>query len=153
MASAQSHPSSHGHTDTGGRTPAQWYATIIGATLVLVGILGFLANSEFNTGNGVDGDNLIVFEVNGIHNIVHLLSGLFLLSMAKKRATAKTAVLAFGVIYAIVTLIGLADGEDVLGLLPVNGADNALHILLTVLAFAAALISRGDDRAHDRTVG
>jgi hypothetical protein len=36
-------------------------------------------------------------------------------------------------------IIGLVDGEDVLGLFPVNPADNVLHIVLTVAAFAAAL--------------
>jgi hypothetical protein len=39
----------------------------------------------------------------------------------------------------------LIDGTDVLGLLPVNPADNILHILLTVAAFAAAL-APGPDR-------
>ena len=31
------------------------------------------------------------------------------------------------------------DGADIFGLVPVNPADNILHILLTVAAFAAAL--------------
>ena len=31
------------------------------------------------------------------------------------------------------------DGNDVLGLFPVNAADNILHIVLTLAAFAAAL--------------
>jgi hypothetical protein len=49
------------------------------------------------------------------------------------------AALSFGVIYGFVTVIGLIDGEDVLGLFPVNPADNVLHIVLTVAAFAAWL--------------
>jgi hypothetical protein len=31
----------------------------------------------------------------------------------------------------------LIDGKDVLGLIPINPADNVLHILLTVAALAA----------------
>ena len=127
------------------RTPAQWYAYLIGATLLLVGIAGFFVDSAFDTGNNLQGDKLIAFEVNGWHNVVHILSGLFLLAMAPKRKTAKTGVLAFAAIYAIVTIIGLVDGEDVLGLIPVNPADNVLHIALTVLALAAALVSRDHD--------
>ena len=42
-------------------------------------------------------------------------------------------------IYGVVTLIGLIDGKDVLGLLPVNPADNVLQIVLTVAALAAGL--------------
>jgi hypothetical protein len=53
--------------------------------------------------------------------------------------TARIAALSFGAIYGVVTIIGLVDGEDVLGLFPVNAADNVLHILLTIAAFAAGL--------------
>ena len=137
-----------------GRTPAQWFSYIFGAVLVLVGLLGFLVDSTFDTGQPLDGDKLLgIFEVNGIHNVVHILSGLFLLALAGKRKTAKTGALAFGVIYAVVTLIGLIDGKDVLSLLPVNPADNVLHIALTVAAIASALASKANDedgggRAH-----
>jgi hypothetical protein len=47
-------------------------------------------------------------------------------------------------------LIGLIDGKDVLGLFPVNPADNVLHILLTVAALAAAL-APAPDRSRTRT--
>jgi hypothetical protein len=116
---------------------------VVGATLVLVGLLGFLAEAKFDTsvggdGGALDGENLILFEVNGWHNVVHLASGLFLLALSGRHATARTAALAFGAIYAVVTVIGLLDGKDVVGLIPINPADNILHILLTVAALAAA---------------
>jgi hypothetical protein len=38
----------------------------------------------------------------------------------------------------------------VLGILPVNPADNVLHILLTVTALAAGLVSDRDRRGADR---
>ena len=60
---------------TDDKTPAQLYSLVFGAVLLLVGILGFIANSSFDTGSGVQGDNLIAFEVNGWHNLVHLASG------------------------------------------------------------------------------
>ncbi len=128
----------------GERSPAQWFCIVVGATLVLVGLLGFLVEAKFDTsssgdGGALDGENLILFEVNGWHNVVHLASGLFLLALSGRHATARTAALAFGAIYAVVTVIGLVDGKDVLGLIPINPADNILHILLTVAALAAGL--------------
>ena len=134
-----------------GRSAAQWFCLIIGATLVLVGLLGFLAEATFDTSAGsdpgaVDGENFILFEVNGWHNVVHIASGLFLLALAGRHRTARTAALAFGGIYAVVTVIGLIDGHDVLGVIPVNPADNVLHILLTVAALAAGLSSDRDRR-------
>ena len=132
------------------RSPARLFCVVVGATLVLVGLLGFIAESAFDTGGGVDGENLIIFEVNGWHNVIHLLSGVFLLALSGRHDTARLAALSFGAIYGVVTLIGLIDGEDVLGLFPVNPADNVLHILLTVAAFAAALAPVRDRARADR---
>ena len=131
------------------RTFAQWYCIIGGATLLLAGVLGFAADATFDTGGDIDGDNFIVFEVNGWHNLVHIVSGLLLLAAANTRPTAKTIALTFGVVYGLVTLWGLVDGETVFGLLPVNGADNVLHLLLSAAAVAAALASpttKGEQR-------
>jgi hypothetical protein len=137
------------------RSPAQLFCLVIGATLVLVGVLGFFVEAKFDTSTGgdpgaLDGENLIIFEVNGWHNTVHILSGLFLLALMGRHATARIAALSFGAIYGVVTLIGLIDGTDVLGLLPVNPADNILHLLLTVAAFAAALAPAPDRFATAR---
>ncbi|HEX2087049.1 MAG TPA: DUF4383 domain-containing protein [Solirubrobacteraceae bacterium] len=128
------------------RTPAQWYCTLAGLALLLAGIAGFIVDSTFDTGGGIDGDKLIVFEVNGIHNLVHIASGLVLLAAAAKRVSAKTVALLFGIVYGAVALIGLIDGETVLGLLPVNPADNVLHIALAAVGILAAIASDTDDR-------
>ena len=134
------------HRDRG-RTPAQWYCLLGGLALLLAGIAGFIADAAFDTGGGIDGDKLLgIFEVNGWHNIVHILSGLLLLAASAKRASAKTVALLFGIVYGAVALIGLIDGETVLGLLPVNPADNILHIALSLAGIVAALASDADDR-------
>lgn len=136
----------------GARTPAQWYCLIFGATLVLVGLIGFLADAGFDTGSDIDGDKLLgVFEVSGIHNIVHLASGALLLAAFPKRASAKTVALAFGVVYLLVTIIGFIQGDNVLGLIPVNPADNVLHLAISALGIAAGLMSSGDDRERGVT--
>ena len=126
------------------RSPARVFCLVVGATLVLVGILGFLAESKFDTSSGgdggaLDGENFIRFEVNGWHNVVHIASGVFLLALMRRHDTARLAALSFGAIYGVVTVIGLVDGKDVLGLIPVNPADNVLHVVLTLAAFAAGL--------------
>ena len=130
--------------DRRGWTPAQWFCLVVGATLVLAGLLGFLADSTFDTGENLDGDTLLGLEVNGFHNIVHLLTGLFLLAGARAGQAAKPIALAFGAAYLVVTIIGLIDGSDILGLLPINAADNGLHILLTIGAFLSAFLTRDD---------
>ncbi len=144
MASS-AHRQSAAYGDSRERSPAQWFCIVIGATLVLVGILGFFVEPSFDTStSGLDGDKLIIFEVNGWHNIVHILSGAFLLALSGRHASARAAALAFGAIYGVVTIIGLVDGTDVLGLFPVNPADNVLHVLLTVAALGAGLAPAPD---------
>ncbi len=137
--------------NTGGggssRSTAQLFALVVGAVLVLVGIVGFVASSSFGTGSPPEGDKLIFFLVNGWHNIVHLASGLFLLAVSPKHAAAKSGVLAFGIIYLVVTIYGFVDGNDILTLLPINAADNVLHLALTALALVVGLTSTRDDSA------
>jgi hypothetical protein len=134
------------------RTPAQWYCLLAGLALLLAGIFGFISDSTFDTGDGVQGDLFLGFEVNAIHNLVHLASGLVLLAAFPKRASARAVALGFGLVYAVVAVIGLVDGEDVLGLIPINSADNLLHIGLAALGIITGLISRDDDRGRGSTV-
>jgi hypothetical protein len=159
--------SGRGRTDSHDRrrgfTPAQWFCLLAGATLLLVGLLGFIADASFDVSGSTDGesrgnadgqlqgDGFLGFEVNGWHNLVHIASGLLLLSAFRRNRTARTIALVFGVLYGIVTLIGLIDGNDVLGFIPVNPADNILHLVLSATAILAALASRrADDVDHGR---
>jgi hypothetical protein len=126
---------------TEGRTPAQVYSLVFGATLLLVGIVGFIADSSFGTGGNVDGSDLIIFEVNGWHNLVHIASGLLGLALWRTPATARAFALGFGAVYGIVTIWGFVDGNDVLGLIPVDTADNLLHLAIAGTGILAGLAS------------
>lgn len=131
------------------RTPAQLYSLLFGAVLLLAGILGFFVDSSFETGNGIQGDELVVFEVNGLHNIVHIASGLLGLALAGSAAGARAFALGFGAVYLLVTIIGFVDGSDVLGLIPVNDADNFLHLAIALTGLAAGLASDSGARARE----
>ena len=124
------------------KTPAQIYSLVFGATLLLAGILGFFVDASFgDLGSNVQGDELIVFEVNGWHNLVHIASGALGLALAGSRAGARAFALGFGAVYLLVTIWGFITGDNVLfGLLPVNGADNLLHLVLGLGLLAAGLV-------------
>ena len=134
--------------DTTARTPAQLYALLFGAVLLIVGIVGFFVESNFDTGSNVQGDELLIFEVNGIHNIVHIASGLLGLALAGSAAGARAYALGFGAVYLLVAIIGFADGDTVLSLIPVNTEDNFLHLAIALTGLAAGLAS--SPRATDR---
>ncbi|MDQ3823631.1 MAG: DUF4383 domain-containing protein, partial [Actinomycetota bacterium] len=88
-----------------------------GLALLLAGAFGFLADSSFDTGDAVQGGSFLGFEVNAIHNLIHLASGLVLLAASRRRGPARSVAIGFGVVYGAVAVIGLIDGSDVLGLI------------------------------------
>jgi hypothetical protein len=140
--------------DAGERTPAQWYCLIFGATLLLVGIVGFFVDAGFDTGSSIDGDKLLgIFEVSGIHNLIHIASGAVLLAASPKRASARLVAIAFGVVYLLVTIIGFIQGDNVLGIIPVNTADNFLHVAISLLGIGAGLASSADETARSPVAG
>src|SRR3954452_15956845 len=135
------------------RTFAQWFCVVAGATLAVAGLLGFIADSSFDTGSAIQGDKFLGLEVNGWHNLVHLASGVLLLAAANTRPTAKTVAIAFGAVYTLVALWGLVDGDEVFNLFPINGPDNVLHLILAAAAFLAAYVSpttKGQQRDRRR---
>ena len=134
---------------TAGRNLAQMFCLVTGAVLLIVGILGFTSDASFDAGSNVQGDEFLGFEVNGWHNLVHIATGAFLLAVAGNAATAITGALIFGVLYVVVFIWGLID-DTVLWLVPINAADNVLHLILALAAIAAALAARSMIRNGER---
>lgn len=122
-------------------TPAQLYALVFGVTLAAVGILGFIADSSFGSGSDVEGSDFIIFEVNGWHNLVHIASGVLGLALFRSVSGARAYALGFGAVYLAVTIWGFVDGDSVLWLLPVDTADNWLHLAISLAGIAAGLAS------------
>ena len=114
------------------RTPAQLFGLVFGAVYVLVGIAGFFVASEF-IGEAPD-DKLIVFPVNHMHNIVHILIGGALLVGSAKAATAKTVNLVVGIAYALVAVLGFMNVVTPDLLNDQGVADDFLHLATAILA-------------------
>ena len=149
MANAVGAGPRHDHAEK--RTLAQWFCLLGGAAFLLAGLAGFLVDSSFDVGSP-EGDPLLGLEVNGWHNVVHILSGLFLLAMSRTAATARAGALAFGAAYLLVTIIGFIQGDSILGLLAINGADNIFHLVTSLLALAAGLMSPTTKSHGGRTI-
>jgi hypothetical protein len=126
----------------GVRSPAQVFALVIGATLLVAGIVGFFYNASFGTGDGTERDALLgILDVNGWHNVVHVASGAIGLLLASSYGGARLYALVFGGVYLVVALVGFlaGDGEEILNLIPVNTEDNFLHLLIGLAGVGAGL--------------
>jgi uncharacterized protein DUF4383 len=122
------------------RSPAQLFALIIGATLVVAGIVGFFYNASFAVGDDVDRDAVLgILDVNAWHNLVHLASGAVGLAVAGSYASSRLYALGLAVVYTVVAIWGfiIGDGDAILSLVPVNTEDNFLHALIAVAGFGA----------------
>jgi hypothetical protein len=135
-------------------SPAQVTAIVLGLVLVAAGLIGFAVDTSWHTGSGLQGHRLLGLEVNGWHNVVHIASGLLLLAGAPSRKGARLVCRLFAVAYIVVTIAGIAGGNDAFGFIPINPGDDVLHAILALVALWAAGLSkdRRDTLARDRLV-
>jgi Domain of unknown function (DUF4383) len=134
-------------------TPASLYAGLIGAVLLVAGIIGFFYSASFGSPGSTDAV-LGILEVNAWHNLVHILSGVLgLAAFASGPRASRTYALVFGVVYVVVAIWGFIIGshETILGFLPVNTEDSILHLILGVLGIGAYAASDPEAEARTRT--
>jgi len=117
----------------GARATVQTLAMVVGATFLIVGILGFIPGitTDYDelafAGEDSTAELLGIFQVSILHNIVHLLFGIAGLALARTIDGARTFLIGGGVIYLALWLLGLVGGAS---WVPANTADNWLHFAL-----------------------
>ena len=123
-----------------GSSPARLYASLVGGTLVIAGIVGFFYSASFATGDDLRADAVLgVLDVNGWHNLVHIATGL--LGLAAAGYAARTYALALGLAYVLIAIWGFIETDSgfgaLLDVIPVNTEDNFLHLILGLTGLAA----------------
>jgi hypothetical protein len=141
------------------RSPIQTVAMVVGLVFLLVGILGFIPGITTNyddlkfAGHGSDAQLLGIFDVSILHNIVHLLFGVAGLALARTYEGARNYLIGGGVIYLALFLYGAIFGADEGGAnwIPVNWADNVLHLVLGAGMIILGVVLAKDVVRRDRT--
>ena len=90
-------------------SPARLYALVIGATLVVAGIIGFFYSASFSVDPVERSAVLGLLDVNGWHNLVHIGSGA--LGLAVAGFAARSYALGLGLVYTVVAVWGFAIGD------------------------------------------
>lgn len=132
----------------------------VGAVFLLVGILGFLpgvtTDYDMLAGAGHHSGAMLfgIFEVSVLHNVVHLLFGVAGLAMARMARTAQLYLVGGGIVYLALWIYGLViDKNSSANFVPVNDADNWLHLVLGLGMVALAILTprivrRGTTGSH-----
>jgi hypothetical protein len=120
------------------RSPIQSAAMLVGLVFLLVGVLGFIPGITSNydelrfAGHDSDAQLLGLFDTSILLNIVHLLLGVAGLALARTYDGARNYSIGGGVLCLALFLYGAIWGTDEgrANWLPVNWADNVLHVAL-----------------------
>jgi hypothetical protein len=123
-----------------GKTVPEILGLAFGAIYLLVGIVGFFVTGfdDFFAHNTEE--KLLFFEINGMHNVVHILIGIAGLVLSRTLAGARTYGWLLAIGYAAAFIYGLiAMGKD-WDILSINAADNVLHIATALVGLVIALM-------------
>ncbi len=141
----------HRDVAAGRRTHVQKAALVVGVVFLLVGVLGFVPGITTNydslsfASHHSDARLLGLFQVSVLHTVVHLLFGVAGLLLSRTAAAARRYLIVGGVVYLVLFVYGLlVDDMSAANFIPVNLADDVLHLVLGLgmIALGAVLTRR-----------
>ncbi|GMU22088.1 MAG: hypothetical protein AMXMBFR13_21760 [Phycisphaerae bacterium] len=108
---------------------AAWFCRVLGVCFLVLGVWGFQTV-----------DRVWLFDVNPLHNIIHVVSGSAALWAGySAEKSARVFALLFSTVYAGLAVSGFLDVPAVVDLLNLNMPGNWLHATMATLFLAAAL--------------
>ncbi|HET7349335.1 MAG TPA: DUF4383 domain-containing protein [Marmoricola sp.] len=124
-------------------------AVAVGAVFLLVGVAGFVPGitsyyGELSFGGHESGAELLgIFQVSILHNAVHLIFGAAGLALGRTAKGATQYLVWGGIVYLALWFYGLViDHDSGANFVPVNHADNWLHLGLGAVMVLLGLIGR-----------
>ena len=117
-------------------------AMLFGVVFIVVGILGLVAPGGMQMGDVNNPTKLLgLFPINVLHNVVHLLFGVWGLAASRSFNAAATYAKVGGVIYLVLACLGFV-APTTFGLIPIGGNDIWLHCLLGIVLAAVGFTAK-----------
>ena len=123
-----------------GKTIPEILALAFGAIYLLVGIVGFFVTGFDDFFSHNTNETLLGFEINGMHNVVHIVIGIAGLVLGRTLAGARTYGWLLAIGYGAAFVYGLIAINEEWDFLSINSADNVLHILTALVGLVIALL-------------
>jgi hypothetical protein len=124
-------------------TTVQRVARIFGIVFILVAIVGFVATGIGNMEADPATAPLLLglFPVNVLHNVVHLLFGIWGLVAARSFSGARSYARIAGVLYLLLAVAGYVSPNG-FGFVPLGGYDVWLHAVLGLVLAGVGFTAR-----------
>jgi hypothetical protein len=124
-------------------TTVQRVAGIFGVAFILVAIVGFMATGMGNMEADPARAPLLIglFPVNVLHNVVHLLFGIWGLVASRTYSGARSYARIAGVLYLVLAVVGFV-APNGFGLVPLGGNDVWLHLVLGLVLAGVGFTAR-----------
>lgn len=111
-------------------TTVQRVAQIFGVVFILVALAGFYTGGMNMEADPATAPMIMgMFPINLVHNIVHLLFGIWGLAASRSWSGAKQYAQIAGVLYLVLAVLGFV-APDGFGMVPLGGNDIWLHAVL-----------------------
>jgi Domain of unknown function (DUF4383) len=133
----------------------RYFSLVLGIIFLLVGIAGFVPGLLQTPEPAADvevtqsfGRLMGLFPVNALHNLVHIIFGIWGIAAYRSYTGARGYSKAVAIIYAVLAVMGLIPGlNTTFGLIPLYGHDIWLHAVIAIAAAYFGFV------ASDREVG
>jgi hypothetical protein len=129
--------------------PVRTYALVVGVVFLIAGVAGFVPGLTTNVdemtfaGHMSESKLLGIFAVSVLHNLVHLAFGVLGIAMSRAPGSAVVFLIGGGVVYLALWIYGLViDYDSDANFVPLNDADNWLHLVLGLGMIALGLLGR-----------
>ena len=128
---------------------ARTFALIYGIVFLAVGILGFgivpgVLEGQSGSGLQVSGMLLGKFHVNGLHNIIHILFGLWGLAASRSTGGAVGYFKVVTIVYLLLAVLGLIEAtKHGFGYVELGDFNVYLHAVLGIVAAYFGFVKKG----------
>ena len=137
----------------------RYFSLVLGIIFLLVGIAGFVPGLLQTPEPAADvevtqsfGRLMGLFPVNALHNVVHIIFGIWGIAAYRSYTGARGYSKAVAIIYAVLAVMGLIPGlNTTFGLIPLYGHDIWLHAVIAIAAAYFGFVASDREVGHSTT--